>query len=246
MPARVITPDLYEALLSAFREQPGVLSHAQRKCGVGYDFAKRAWEVGWLPRHPFARPIKDVLEEEKIKLRAEARRAEEAARRQGDEERQKARQDALAAMAQEGRILALARADVQGALGSASLMLPALRVMAERAAQEIMKDPGQFSPQSATKLLREYSFAVRALATAGEQIIRAERLHKGEPTDILGVSTSPEEMSLEDAVRTIKETSSLYELAKRQGLVQDPEPEGASSGANGANGHRGPNGETIN
>lgn len=233
MPARVINPDLYEAMLSAFREQPGNLSHVQRKCGVGYDFARRAWSVGWLPRWPFARPIEQVLEEEKVKLRAEARRAEEAARRQGDEERRKAREDALAAMAQEGRILALARADVQGALGSASLMLPALRAMAERAAQEILKDPGQFSPRAATQLLREYSFAVRALSTAGEQVIRAERLHKGEPTDILGVSASPQEMSVEEALRTIQETSSLYELAKRQGLVQDPDVDGGTEGSGG-------------
>lgn len=230
MASRLIDQATYDALMGAYREDPGNAERAARLAKCGRKLARRAWSVGWLDKFHWAKPIQLALKEEHTRIRAEQRRQEEDARRKGQEERDKARQDALASMAQEGRILALARADVQGALGSASLMLPALRAMAEKAAATILADPGQFSPKAATVLLREFATAVRSLATAGEQIIRAERLHKGEPTDILGLSSSPAEMSLEEAFREIKAASSLYELAKRQGLVVEPGPDGGEPG----------------
>lgn len=239
MASRVLTKEMHDALIASFREAPGNIIGAARRAKVGKRMAYRAWHEGW-PHIPWAsKPASEMIREEDIRVRAEQRRAEEASRRQGNDERDKARQDAVAAMAQEGRILALARADIQGALGSASLMLPALRAVAEKAAAAMLQDPAQFSPKLAVQLVREYSFAVRALTNSAEQVVRAERLHKGEPTDILGVSVAPSEMTLEEAAREIKAASSLYELAKQQGLISDPDA--PSEGANGSNG-----GETIN
>lgn len=208
-------------MVAALRELNGNVEGTARQAQVGRKLARRAWQTGW-PSAGF-RAVKDLLREEEVAARAEQRRLEEAEKRKTAEERDKARSDAIAAMAAEGRILALARNDVQGALACANVMLPALRALAEAIATSLQADPTQISPAKGVELIQRYSVAVKSLTQAGEQLVRAERLHKGEPTDILGVQHSASEMSVEEAVREIQTTVGLYELAKRRGLIAPDE-----------------------
>jgi hypothetical protein len=229
---------VYDRLLAAFRQTPSNYSAAAKAAGVGFKLSRRAWHDGW-PRANL-RAVQDVLRDEEVAARAEQYRQSREYQQKAAEERDKARQDAVTAMAQEGRILSLARNDVQGALACAAVMLPALRTLSERVAAELTANPGQLSPAKGVELIQRYAHAVRSLTQAGEQLVRAERLHKGEPTDILGVAASAAEMSVEEAAKEIRAASQLYELAKRRGLIP-PDPEDASTiidghGGNGTNG----------
>lgn len=229
MPSRVITQSLYTALLVAYRENPGTYSVAARAVGVGGRFAKRAWEQGWLPRHPWAKAIKDVLEQEKIQARAEARRQEEAARRAGDADRSAAAKHAIDAISTEKRILQLMRGNIGQSLTALGTLMPGLRKVVEHLNTSLVNDPSQLTPKQAVLLIRDFAFATRALSNAGELTIRAEREHGGDPREVTGAPGGIDsDMTLPEAVRTIGEASALIELAKRRGIIapdKDPSSE---------------------
>jgi hypothetical protein len=215
---RPITNDLYDALLRAFRDKPANFTNAGRLAGCCVRMAKRGWYDGWVPRLPWAIPIEVALRQEQEAARAEQRRREEADRQAAQDERDKARQDAVKALATEGQLLHAGRTNVLAALASASQLVPAFRkLLAE--ANAAMADPAfKAEPGKTLKMFKEFSHSVRMLVESSDRLIEAERRHKGEPTAVIGLDVGG--MSLKEAAQTVEETTALFELARRRGLLE--------------------------
>jgi hypothetical protein len=219
MAFRQISRELYDNLLRGYREMPGNFANAARAAGCRYPMAKRGWELGWSPRIPWARPIKTVLREEQEAARAEQRRLELLEKDKSAEERDRARQDSVKAMAQEGQMLAAGRANVLSTLASATQALPAVKkLLSDLNAALVDPNAVKLTPMAAVKLFREFGLGVRYLVEASNRLIEAERTSKGEPSRIIGLEVDGT-LSLEDAQREIEEVSALYELAQQRGLV---------------------------
>lgn len=87
---RPFTRGLYDALTLAFRQKPGNASFAakfatERGEPCERRLAKRCWEAGWpcgisRTKHPWARPIQEVFEDENAARRLEQKRVEEDAK----------------------------------------------------------------------------------------------------------------------------------------------------------------------
>jgi len=218
MSRRAVTREFYDALVAAFRASPGHFTAASRQACCEPRTAKRGWELGWVPRLQWARPIRDVLEDEKLAARAEQRRVEEEDRKAAQVERDKVRQDAVKALAQEGQMLAAARANVLAELASATQALPAMRKLIEHARDAMLDPTYKPTPAQSIKLFREFNLGIRYMVDATDRLIEAERRAKGEPTAVLGIVGADGEMSFEDAKQTIEHVTGLYELARERGL----------------------------
>lgn len=218
MASRVMSRELYEQLLAAFRDNPANLTKASKVTGVGHRFAKRSWEVGW-PRIPYARPIQAVLAEEKIKARAEQRKMEEQLRREQTAEQRKAAEDARIATTQEGQLISAGRATVLGLTFSINSMLPSVRQLTQDIAADVTAGKFKGNPEKAVRCLREVASSMRMLTESTVKLVEVERLVKGEPTSIVGHASTPSEMSLEEAEKTVQRAQSLFALARESGLL---------------------------
>ncbi len=226
MSSRVITRELWEAILAAFRSNPGQFSYVQERTGVGRRLAKRAWDEGWLPRIPYARPIRIVLEEEKFKARAEQRRQEELARHGQTAEQKAAAEDARKATAQEGQMISAGRATVLGLTFTVNQLIPTLKQMGVDIAADVAAGKLKGNPEKAMRALREVASSLRMLTESGMKLLEAERLVKGEPTSIIGVQGGVDDMSLEEAERTVIRATNLFALARRRGHITPSEDPG--------------------
>jgi len=243
MARRPIQREFYDNLLKAFRDAPGNGAHAARKAGCDQRTAKRAWEKGWSPGIPWARPIKHLIEEEREEARAAQRRLEERKDAEAAEERGKAREDAVQSLVQEGQMIRLGRSNALGALASIAQMLPAMRVVGEKMRDKILAGE-EIDLKMGMRLHRDFGMTVRNLATAAQILVESERQHKGEPSAVIGVQMDGE-ITVDEALREMAEVSELYELAKRRGLigpvldVVQVTDKGSTNGTNGTNGANG-------
>lgn len=227
-----ITMSRYNLLLEAYRECPGNASYAMRKAVCGRPMAGRAWYPGWTDKFSWARPIRDVLAEEREAARAEQSRQDRVAREVADIERDKTRQDAVKTLVQEGQMLAAGRANVLAELASATQALPAMKKIIEQVRDGILSGAAM-TPTQGVRLFREFNLAIRYMVEAADRLIEAERRSKGEPSTIIGISAG-DTMSVEDAQREMEEVTALYALAKERGLVGDVQVQPAASPNGGA------------
>lgn len=236
MARRPVTREFYENLLAAYRDTPRNHGVAARRAGCDYRMAKRGWEQGWSPRLPWARPIRVMIDEEQIAARDLQRRLEDEERKASQEERDRARQDSVAALAQEGQMIKGGRAVVLNSLAVVATILPSLKKMADNLNAQI--NGGALpTPVMTMRIMRDFSTVVGRLVMAAQQLVAVERDSKGEPSKVIGLEVTAG-LTVEEAVREIKEASALYELARERGLVDDPalpaEPATAEGGPNGS------------
>src|SRR5690349_18045802 len=104
MARRKISQDLYDALVSAYREIPGNASNAATEAGCDRRTAKQAYEVGWPARS--LPPIKEVLQSERNEIRAMRVESERRRREAVLAAKEDARSDALATKSEEARAVA--------------------------------------------------------------------------------------------------------------------------------------------
>ncbi len=197
MPRAVITQEVYDRLLAAYREVPGNVTRASRMSGCGLMMARRAWEAGW-PRLPWAVPIQAVLLHEQEEARAAVAREADRERERQEAIRETARADAIKARTEEGQAVRMARGNAIGILAVTNKVAVGVLKFADvvKAKLETMTST-DMDPKEAVQLIER---AARAARQAGELAHRAvvmERLYLGKPTEILGVSTdepfSPEQ-----------------------------------------------------
>lgn len=108
MGAKALTPELYEKLLDAFRESPANYARAAGLAGCAWRTAKTAWHEGWA-RKPYARPIRDVLDEERDAARALRQKQEHEANTREQDRAIQERLSAIDARAQENKGAKLSR-----------------------------------------------------------------------------------------------------------------------------------------
>lgn len=234
MPRKPVTRALYDALLAAFREKPGVWKSAGKRALCDPRTAQRAWEVGWPEKD--LPPISRVIEAENEKTRAELRRREleaQAAIEKADAEtRSLAVEQALAARAEVGEVLKGARAIALGTLAAVARLTPGVIILADRIKTDLTAlaaDPHQvtkldgegnalevkrYTTKELMGLADYYMRFSGDLTRQAQRIVQMERLYLGLPTEIVGVS----DMTLEEALAEIDEAKSMADTARQQGL----------------------------
>ena len=218
-----VTREFYDSLVDAFRQVGENYTQASRLVGCNPRMAKRGWTRGWASRrNPWAKAISKVLAEEAEAARAALLREQQAKQEEAERERQKAREDAVNQLKQEGQMLQLGRANVLSSLLTSSLMLPGIKQLATQLNNDLLT--GQALPtKEKLRALRDWGWMVRQLVTAANQLIDAERLRKGEPTEVIGIQVGGE-ITLEEAAADIEEVAALAQLARERGLIVDVAP----------------------
>jgi hypothetical protein len=224
MGSRAIDSTLIDALTAAFRMDQGNVTKAARDAGCTFRTAQRAWERGW-PQKGF-KPIKTIMVEEQLEIRA--RTAIEVAARAASKEKdlEMARANAVQSRVQEGQIVALARtASLQAATVSSQLLAGARKLAAvvqKSLEAEVAKqnDPASdpldhMSVGQTIQLLSRVVDIAAKINGSAYQVMQMERLHLGQPTDIIAhIDRDDEEMTLEDAEARVKAAQQAIDSAK--------------------------------
>ncbi len=239
MGKRAITPELYNDLIRAFRLQPGIYGAAARACGCCHKTAKKAWHKGWEDKGFL--PIAKILENEKAQVRTQValmegevaleNRAEimqeMAASIDGHLEAEASKVYALKVKMEELAMLGNARGLVTANLQSLRSMAEASELLASRLGASIREfamdesEPLVFGTPEynrAQRAFRGIAMSAREITTAVKTTLEAERLHMGEPTEIIG-HKDLDDMSIEELVAEIEESDDTIKIARRRGLI---------------------------
>lgn len=229
MPKRHISREQWQALVAAFRTDPGNINAAHKATGLDYHFCRRAWEKGiaWSTFPDARSPIRTLIEEENERKRAALVR-EEAAVATGV--RHDARTDAEATKLAEAQMVRLARASTTGLLVSLTKISAGAAQVGDAVTEalktvlHVTDKDGKPRPLTMQEvrglvgLLARVGQTVRQVTEAASKVIEAERLVLGEPTHILGVVHRVEDLTQEEADRRVQAAVRAFERAKSQGL----------------------------
>jgi hypothetical protein len=233
-----ITPELYEALLAAARTHPANYLRMAKAAGCTWRTAKRAWERGWVPQVPYAKPIKFALEEEAEAIRTARIAAELKAQKDDEDRRVSARVDAIQARTEEAEG---AKAQRRNAIGLAVLsnkLLTAALKMADEVNRRVA-DPVQLGAMPLKEMRPMLDMVSRAVARAQMSFryaVEVERIIAGEPIAVIGVRTdrmTPEQLvtSLEGMARTLARAGKLNATDFDNPLLSDVMPGLGGTGA---------------
>jgi len=208
-------------LVEAFKRKPGNISHASLYAAVSRPTAQRAWAFGW--DEPKYRPIRELLEEETVAVRARLR---EKYREEFEEEEKKdpiwshelAREEAIRALGVEAEMIRSARGQVVSGLNIVADVMTRVKTVAAEVAGYM---DTMASPPEKLAMLKQLSEISKQLATAGQTVMEMERLHLGEPQKILGVAVAAPRMSLEEARREIEASTRALLRAEQLGLLTE-------------------------
>lgn len=203
-------------LLATFREKPADVGFAATECHVEVRIAQKAWQRGWPGSYP---PIREALLDEQTQGRALAER--EGAERAKDiriqaavEETTRLREaqaGAIKGRKEEAQVITFARANVLLALNASTKIVNALGLIGDKVAQSLAA--GNVDAATYVKLLRATAQSVSASVSAGQTVMEMERLHLGEPTKILGL-TSATARDQKEALRELEETVEALRAAE--------------------------------
>lgn len=227
--AGIYSRDLYNRLVSAFREAGGVARHAARLAGVHEKTARKAFLLGW-PRYEWARPIQEVLAEERSKgLAVVAERARREAARAESESRD-SRAAGVEAAAQEAQILTAARKNVLAVFGLSARLVPAMDALVDVVRAATLDADGRklpptkigITPSEAFGLLSRHASILNRAMAVGEQVVTLGRAERGQASAIVGVAVA--DLTAEAAADLIEEQETAIGLirdAARRGEVHD-------------------------
>lgn len=230
---KLLKREQYNQLVSAYRDQPENHSHAARIAGVDRRSARRAYKQGYAgrPGMDWARPIHEVLRDEKVAARARSYEEDEQRLRALEIEHDKAREEAIQTLALEANILKLARGNLNVLFQLSGSLVPGLKLLTEKLKTAV--EAGQVDAKQAMPILRQYGTIVRQGTTAAHMLIQAERLRKGDPTEVVEhrVENVGAEMTYEETLEELEQTKHILELAAGKGLVKT---EARRPGTNGS------------
>lgn len=218
------TRELYEILLSAFREAPGNYAHALRASGMSDRKAmRRVWEKGWR-NLPWARPIKVVLEEEQKEALLEVARQRELEREERDRQREAVRQEAIKSRVEEGQAADIARRNSIAAMAAAAPLLRGAVRLAARLQVELEKPDSKVGqdPERAAKLILDIARANKFASESAHRAVVMSRLITGRPTDILGIpdaASDVDEMSMEECLEELQRSVDDAQRAMRSAVA---------------------------
>jgi hypothetical protein len=233
---------VYERLLEAYRLKPGNASHARRIAKTGEITASRAWSKGWPDQE--LPPIRTVIEEERIKARSMLE-AERLARTASEKKtREDASKNALETRKQEGQMATFSRGAATHALTASVELARGARALGTTIAKRVTleKDKveawivyetaimnGQTPPaptlvrpplnvDQLVQLLNRVADYMVKINQSARQAMELERLHLGQPTDIVGlVDASLQEMTTEELDVRVHAALQAIEGAKKVG-----------------------------
>jgi hypothetical protein len=199
----------YDSILAGYREDPGNHSHAGRYAGVDRLMARGAWQDGF-PRQfaaggLWARPIRDVLAEERDTALRRLQELRERERAAEDAGREKARAESIEELAEEGRLRSSVRKSVLGMVLVQQELLPAARACVGVIRSAVMEKDANgnwvarakpdLTPTQASRMLRDATNNVGRLTASAQTMIELGRLVRGESTlNVAAVrDASPEE-----------------------------------------------------
>lgn len=211
--------EVWDKLFAHYRDCPAAVTTASAAANVSLAVARRAWDTGWGEDYP---AVRELLEQERLAARAERERidaeAVRAARMKKDMEiaqlREKAHEDRVKSAAQEGQVISFARANVLLAFNASTQVLSAINSVSAKVTKELTEQG--VDPETFVRLLKATATTVRAMSDAGEIIMRMERLALGEPTTIIGVSSSDGDTDKDAALRELREALADLERSEAQ------------------------------
>ena len=248
-----LSVQFYEALVQAYRDNPSNHAAAAKAVGCARKTAKRGWDEGW-DKFEWAPPIKDVIaqeeviarariqqeweaEEAKLELLAEGKPADtisadrRAAHLDAQAERAKAKEQAIAARAAEGKMVDAIRRVVSAGAGGLLRQGEGINALAERVNTELLAlskakvgtGPKDFRIGPALSTLRKYATAGRDLSQAAQNAVELERMHLGEPGKIVGIHLEGgfDEAPMDDVLREIQKAADAIKDAEGKGITVD-------------------------
>ena len=223
-----VTRAQYDLMVAAFREKPGTWEHAGRAGGVAPRTAKVAWETGWPSLgNGWAKPIRDLLAAEQTDARAEAvlaaARAQQVAQVPQDEtERARAKLAAVQWAVREGELAHGAIVNAGGLLQIVNALLQAAVPLASQVKAAIAKEGPPLGARAGAQLLKEIGAFTRDAGAAARDAVELERLHLGQPGQIVGVTDAAKPMTFAEAEREIEDGMRALERARRRGRETSP------------------------
>lgn len=229
MPRRAITQEVWDALVASFRNAPAGYSQAARAAGCDRRTATKAYEKG-LEQWGEHKPIKDIILAEQTAARAAIQREQVAKAAMQEKERDDARKQAVESRKVEGQLVALARANSLNALAATAQVFQLARQLAARvraklekiiaddqaADQAICEHCGRAADTTPINVAISLLHSITALGRrVNEQALdgmRMERVHLGEPTEIIGIK--------EDAKAPISKADAESRLAIAKQAVE--------------------------
>lgn len=190
-----ITAHQWQLLLAAYRSDPGRHAQAATRAGVGTDQARKLWHHGGaVPGAPESGPpLRDIVEQTAIQVRAELQFRREAAL-QGQAEMLarfdliRARADSVHERVEHLEQARAHRGSIAGLVGVygdlvASLQASLGPALAEIYSPQRMRELIERSPSAALKLVEQLVKIGQALGTSTEQLVKLERTLLGEVTE---------------------------------------------------------------
>lgn len=252
MARRAISYDDYQKLIDAFRATPGQPAVASRAVVMDVRTARKAWEVGLPHLGSWARPIKAIFEEEKVRARAilaETKVGEAKVQVLGIADR--AKEDAASARAGEAAVVRTARLNALGLLAATNRMVaavvnkfsPRFEGLLDALLPKLDPNTGEaidVKPEHAERIMKvllRLSAIVRQGHEASLTALQMERLLLGEPTSILGITVP--DLSPQEYIQHVQAANKTLERAARIGLVALPPAPPASGGDGTGNGSSG-------
>ena len=238
-----MTPEAYARLAAAFKEHPGEFSVAARLAGVPKHVAYKGWHHGWtkqsLPRLAPPEALPEVLVQQARIEQAKAETEADVARRLVEDAASRAALEATAAdRAREARSQVAARADnrdeavvvldeerklrkglrsVTGQnLVASAKWGKAHQQVADLLLSRIERDGANMTAQELADLARSMAFVDRSRAALLRESSELERLHRGDPAVIVGIT--PTEMTTDEAVKEIERANQALQRYRRRGL----------------------------
>jgi hypothetical protein len=226
-PAPKFSRKTYERILEGFRESPGNVSHAAKFAGSDHKTAKRLWEQGW-PKFTWARPLREVIEEERQKALAEVSIRLQKEKEMHEAERERTRSLVLENKVAEEQTMLKVRKVVLDLLGNAESMknpMAALVKVVHGKVAEAVLDPATGQPrpaglipiklEDAMKVIdRHTRMSARVIAVARE-VIQLSRTERNEPNMI--VEHQVQDMTAEQAAEEIEAQEAAIDIIRREG-----------------------------
>lgn len=204
--------DRYDAIAAQYRALGYTPTKVAAACHVNVRTAMRYWHLG-CPEIG-AEPIHVVITREQIEAR---RRIEEEKRAETQANRAAVTENATETRKKEGQILELQRAAVlQNSVVATNLAMGARRLaeMVNRKLQALADTPDKVDVFDAVKLLKTVADTTGKITAAAHELMEMERLHLGEPTQIIELvkeelTVSEIEARVEAAQRALRRVQSV-------------------------------------
>ncbi len=241
MGRKVVTEQQRQRLLKAFREDisagsPASFRRAGLAAAVDFRTAKRSWERGW----PNAKPIRDLIESERVLSRAAFRREVLAQRLEAATAL--AMEDAAEARAEQGKSIRAVEATATNGLialhaeGIVTYMRHLAATLQNKGtAAGTYGDPGAKEAVAARHALGDLALIVRRFTASARLGVEMERLLFGEPTTILGgeVGIRPVTPVNADAVTMAAEAEAALRAAEELRLLEAAKKGGGDGDGDG-------------